>query len=90
MSHTNQQPYKICEQGLRACLDCHQCRNRDVPLLVGDQSETWGSAGWTLSATPALSGGWIGGGTATCGPRAKVNLFSSPSKISVSKLQPKL
>lgn len=92
--NTNQQPYRICRQGLRACLDCHSAETEmsgDLYLFLwGINQRYGGSAGWTLSATPALSGGRIGGGTAACGPRAKVNLCSSPRKISVSKLQSKL
>lgn len=92
--HTNQQPYRICQQGLRACLDCHQGRNRDVrgsvSLLVGDQSETRGQC-WLdtfcyASSVWGVDWGW----NSSCGPRAKVNLCTSPSKISVSKLQSKL
>lgn len=52
-----------------------------VPFLLGGPSEiNPGSAGWTLSATPAVFWGQTG-----CGPRAKVNFCSFPSKISGSK-----
>lgn len=44
---------------------------------IGDNP---GSAGWTLSATPAVFWGQTG-----CGPRAKVNFCSFSSKISGSK-----
>lgn len=65
-------------------------RNGDVrqpgPLLPeGIHPRYCGNAGWKLSASPALSRGHIGGGTVACGPRAKVNLCSSPSKILASK-----
>lgn len=85
--HTNQQPYRICKVwGLVWIVTSAEAEmSGDLYLYL------WGSrdmgAGWTLSATPALSGGRIGGGTA--GPRAKVNLCSSPAKLVFPNYKPK-